>query len=67
MRRNEEVGRRSSERGFPVDAETERTLQVCSETVFSPEKSGFIRFFEPALHCAQPGSSLLFLCAGTVL
>jgi hypothetical protein len=45
MRRNEEVGRRSSERGFSVDAETERTLQVCSETVFSSENqvlSGFL-------------------------
>jgi hypothetical protein len=67
MRRNEGVGSRSSERGFPTEAEIEKVLPVCSETVFSSEKPGFIRFFEPALRCAQPGSSLLFLCAETVL
>jgi hypothetical protein len=66
MRRKEGVDRRNSETSFLADAEIERTLPVCSEPVFSSEKSGFIWFFESALLCAQPGSSLLFLCVGTV-
>ena len=66
MRRNEGVGRRNRAKGFPAHAEIEMPPSACSETVYFGGKIRVYLVFEPDICCAQPGSSMLFFCAGKV-
>ena len=66
MSRKEGVHRRRSDRGPSADAKMKKALPVCSEPGFFFGKLMFCLVFESAFRCAQPGSSLLFRCVGTV-